>query len=124
MLLLQIKGYLVEVLFTIISLVQINSTLNISSIQNIPFVFFLFLLLQKKLPFFIFFILSQDPISKRHHATRIRFLPKGSVSFETISTKRHVGVIDQEAPERSMKSPGRSKGFVKFLLYQNCQTWI
>ena len=49
----------------------------------------------------------QDHISRRQHATRIRFLPKGTVTFETISTNRHIGVIEQEAPERNMKSPSK-----------------
>lgn len=53
------------------------------------------------------FTIENDNISRRQHATRIRFLPKGSVSFETVSAKRHVGVLEQEAPERNMKSPGK-----------------
>jgi len=53
------------------------------------------------------FTIENDHISQRQHATRIRFLPKGSVTFETISTKRHVGVIEREAPERTMKSPSK-----------------
>jgi len=54
------------------------------------------------------FTIENDPISQRQHATRIRFLPKGSVSFETISTKLHVGVISREAPERALKSPSKT----------------
>ncbi|XP_057296405.1 cold shock domain-containing protein E1-like isoform X2 [Hydractinia symbiolongicarpus] len=53
------------------------------------------------------FTIENDPISRRQHATRIRFLPKGSVTFETVSTKRHVGVIEQVAPERNLKSPSK-----------------
>lgn len=51
------------------------------------------------------FTIENDIISRRQHATRIRFLPKGTVVFETVSNKRHIGVVDQEAPERNMKSP-------------------
>lgn len=53
------------------------------------------------------FTIETDQISRRQHATRIRFLPKGSVIFETVSSKRHIGVIEQEAPERNMKSPSK-----------------
>lgn len=53
------------------------------------------------------FTIENDNISRRQHATRIRFLPKGSVTFETVSLKRHVGVLEQEAPERNMKSPSK-----------------
>lgn len=53
------------------------------------------------------FTIETDHISRRQHATRIRFLPKGTVTFETISTNRHIGVIEQEAPERNMKSPSK-----------------
>jgi len=55
------------------------------------------------------FTIETDPISRRQHATRIRFLPKGSVSFETVSSARHIGVIEQEAPERNLKSPSKIK---------------
>ncbi|XP_066924328.1 cold shock domain-containing protein E1-like [Clytia hemisphaerica] len=54
------------------------------------------------------FTIQNDQISQRQHATRIRFLPKGTVSFEIISSKRHVGVIDREAPERQLKSPSKT----------------
>lgn len=53
------------------------------------------------------FTIENDHISQRQHATRIRFLPKGTVTFETISSKRHVGVIEREAPERTIKSPSK-----------------
>jgi len=55
------------------------------------------------------FTIENDSISRRQHATRIRFLPKGSVSFESISTEKYVGVIDQEAVVRNMKSPNKQK---------------
>jgi len=56
------------------------------------------------------FTIENDTISRRQHATRIRFLPKGTVSFETVSAERHVGVIDQEASMmRPTKSPSKQK---------------
>lgn len=53
------------------------------------------------------YTMEVDPISRRQHATRIRFLPKGSVQFETVAPNRIMGYIEQEAPERSMKSPSK-----------------
>jgi len=55
------------------------------------------------------FTIENDTISRRQHATRIRFLPKGTVSFETVSSDRHVGVVDQEASMRPTKSPSKQK---------------
>jgi cold shock CspA family protein len=56
------------------------------------------------------FTIENDTISRRQHATRIRFLPKGSVKFETVSSEKYVGVIDQEASMmRNMKSPSKQK---------------
>jgi len=55
------------------------------------------------------FTIENDTISRRQHATRIRFLPKGTVSFETVSVERHVGVVDQEASMRQTKSPSKQK---------------
>ena len=74
---------------------------------------FVFLINMLVFTFYIYYYLVflQDPISQRQHATRIRFLPKGSVSFETISTKRHVGVISREAPERALKSPSKTNRY-------------
>lgn len=60
------------------------------------------------------FTIENDHISQRQHATRIRFLPKGSVTFETISTKRHVGVIEREAPERNTKSPSKHNRDIEY----------
>lgn len=53
------------------------------------------------------FTIENDVISRRQHATRIRFLQKGTVSFETVSNKQHFGFIEQEAPERNIKSPSK-----------------
>lgn len=55
------------------------------------------------------FTIENDSISRRQHATRIRFLPKGSVSFESVSTEKYAGVIEQEASTRNMKSPNKQK---------------
>jgi len=55
------------------------------------------------------FTIENDSISRRQHATRIRFLPKGSVSFESISTEKYAGVVEQEASTRNMKSPNKHK---------------
>lgn len=55
------------------------------------------------------FTIENDNISRRQHATRIRFLPKGTVSFETISPEKHTGIIEQEAPMRTTKSPSKQK---------------
>jgi len=60
------------------------------------------------------FTIENDHISQRQHATRIRFLPKGTVSFEIISTKRHVGVIEREAPERNTKSPSKHNRDIEY----------
>lgn len=64
------------------------------------------------------FTIQNDVVSKRQHATRVHFLPKGSVTFETVSSKRYVGIIEQEAPLiRNMKSPNKVKeqenGFIQ-----------
>jgi len=55
------------------------------------------------------FTIENDSISRRQHATRIRFLPKGSVSFESVSTEKYAGVVEQEASTRNMKSPNKQK---------------
>jgi len=55
------------------------------------------------------FTIENDSISRRQHATRIRFLPKGSVSFESVSTEKYAGVVEQEASNRNMKSPNKQK---------------
>jgi len=55
------------------------------------------------------FTIENDSISRRQHATRIRFLPKGSVSFETVSSEKHTGTIEQEASSRNTKSPVKQK---------------
>jgi cold shock CspA family protein len=55
------------------------------------------------------FSIEEDPISRRQHATRIRFLPRGTVTFEVVSKIRIQGYIEKEAPSRSMKSPQKAK---------------
>lgn len=54
------------------------------------------------------FCIEEDPISRRQHATRIRFLPRGTVSFETVSKLRVQGFIEKEALSRSSKSPHKA----------------
>lgn len=54
------------------------------------------------------FTVVQDPTSSdRRISIRIRYLPKGSVSFETVSEEKFTGVIEKEPATH--KSPGKNK---------------
>jgi len=60
------------------------------------------------------FSVEEDQISRRQHATRIRFLPKGSVCFEVVSKQRLQGIIEREAPSRTVKSPSKVNKDMEF----------
>ena len=64
------------------------------------------------------FNLNQDVVSRRQHATRVHFLAKGSVSFEIVSNKRYVGVVEQEAAQiRNIKSPSKVNKYINIQYY-------
>lgn len=60
------------------------------------------------------FGVEEDPISRRQHATRIRFLPKGTVCFEVVSKQRMQGIVEREAPSRTVKSPSKLNKDLEF----------
>jgi len=60
------------------------------------------------------FCIEEDTISRRQHATRIRFLPRGTVSFEKVSKMRMQGYIEKEALSRPSKSPHKAAKLVTF----------
>lgn len=54
------------------------------------------------------FTVIQDPTcASRQIAIRIKYLPKGTVSFETVLSQRHCGTIEKEPTTH--KSPGKGK---------------
>lgn len=65
--------------------------------------------------------------AQRNHAVRIKKLPKGSVSFNTQSEQRFMGVVEKEVVATNTKNASPTKAKEKVpsctILNRPCGTW-